>query len=389
MIKLNEAMLKQIKKNMKADDNSVITPSNLVMAYIKPETEEPTAVKSVYFEQLDLDEKQMILSTFGKVISGKINQKIYELDFKEDATNMEVGHTQDMLLDMVDTTEMEDFNANANIIINKIIDNFMYEYPVVVSILKFQYSTEEEIFNFVAASVNKIENQKGVFVLDMDGQGNGDFISKYYTEPIIKLSTPEDGFLYPSVETGSLNVNKIINFHKKKDEINPLFVDKVLDAEIVLTSKQEKNYFNSILREALGDSVKPSVLAEIYTIIAHTFDLEEELSDRVIHKNQLQRILEEKVEGFEADLDHIYEDVMAVQNYGFKVDNILPEFGKRSVRIKSDEADISIEPKTLNKIRQVKTEEGETFLMIRITNESTADGISLASEEIQTISFEE
>lgn len=381
---MNEAMLKEVKKHMKADDNSVITPSNLVMAYIKPDTEEPLAVKSVYFEQLDLDEKQMILSTFGKVISGKINQKIYELDFKEDSDL----HTQDVLLEMLDPTNQEDFATGANTIINKIIDNFLYEHPVVVSILKFQYSTEEEIFNFIIASVNKAENPKGVFVLDMDRHGNADFISKYYTDPVIKLSTPEDGFLYPSVETGSLNVNKIISFHKKKDEINPSFVDKVLDAEIILTAKQEKNYFNSILRQSLGDSVKPAVLAEIYTVIAHTFDLEEELSERVLHKGQLQRIFEAKVEGFDADLDVIYEDVMAVQNYGFTIDNILPDFGKRSIYIKSDEAEIAIEPKTLNKIRQVKTEDGETFLMIRVTNESTADGIVLASEEIPTITFE-
>lgn len=383
---MNETRLKEIRKHFKNSDTSRIAVKEFISAYLKVDAEEPLYVKQSYFEMLDEDDKGHLMTNFKKVLSGGLNKKVFELRFREDAEES----TQDTLDTMLLTESLQDFAIESNPVIQRMIDNFDYDTDVVVNLIRFELGTDEQTFTFVLGTVNKIEQPKGKYVFQFDGSRNGDFTTEYPTNPIINLTSPIDGFMYPVPEDDAVNVNKIINFHKKANETHPRFVTEVLTAELVLTAKEEKNYFTSILKQLLGDKVKPQVLHQMYSAINQAFLTEEDTDQRVLHRGEVQRLLEGLGVELQADIQHVYEDVLGLQNYGFKVDNIIPDFSKKSFEISSDEADIKINPKDLNKVRQVKSEDGQMFLMVELNRDSTsADGLSLDSDEIPTIAFQD
>lgn len=382
---MNEAGLKDLRKHFKNSENSQIAVKEMISVYLKQETEEPLYVKESYFEMLDEDDKGHLMKNFKKILTGGIDKKVFELKFQEDGDN----HTQDTLDTMLTMNSLQDFAVESNPLIHKLIDNFTYETDVVFHIIRFELDTEDQIIPFILGTVNKIDQPKGQYVFHYEDGQERDFTTKYTTDPIINLTTPIDGFLYPSMDGDQANVNRIINYYKKSNETNPTFISSVLNAEIVLTAKQEKTYFNMILKKLLGDKVKPKVLHQIYSSIYRTFETEEDTEHRVLHRGQLLRILEAQVEELAEDIEDVYEDVIGVQNYGFKVDNITPDFSKKSLEIKSDEADIKINPKDLNKIRQVRSADGNMFLMLEINTDSSADGLSFDSDEIPVITFED
>lgn len=384
---MNEAALKELRKHFKNADTSRIAVKEMIAVYLKPETEEPIYVKESYFERLDEDDKNHLMRNFKKILTGGVDKKVFELRFNEDDTLD--SHTQDTLDTMLQMESLQDFAIESNPIINKLIDSYTYETDVVFHLIRFELDTEEQIIPFILGTVNKVEQPKGQYVLHYGDGDNKDFTTTYSTDPIINLTSPIDGFMYPSMDGDQANVNRIINFHKKANETNPTFISTVLNAEIVLTARQEKTYFNMILKKMLGDKVKPKVLHQIYSSIHRTFETEEETEHRVLHRGQLLRILEAQIDELAADIEDVFEDVIGVQNYGFKVDNITPDFSKKSLEIKSDEAEIRINPKDLNKVRQVRSEDGNMFLMVEILSDSSADGLSFDSDEIPTIIFED
>lgn len=382
---MNEAALKELRKHFKNSETSRIAVKEMVAVYLKMEVEEPVYVKETYFERLDDDDKNHLMKNFKKVLTGGVDKKVFELRFQEDGDN----HTQDTLDTMLTMNSLQDFAIESNPIIMKIIDNYTYESDVVVHIIRFELDTEDQIIPFILGTVNKVEQPKGQYVLQHGVGDERDFTTAYSTDPIINLTSPIDGFMYPSMDGEQANVNRVINYHKKANETNPTFIGSVLNAEIVLTARQEKTYFNMILKKMLGDKVKPKALHQIYSSIYNTFSTEEDSEHRVLHRGQLLRILEAQVEELDNDIQDVFEDVIGVQNYGFKVDNIMPDFNKKSVEIKSDEADISINPKDLNKVRQVRSTDGNMFLMLEITADSSTDGLAFDSDEIPVITFED
>lgn len=381
---MNETQLKEIRSHFKNSETSRISVKEMVAVYLKKDTEEVFHSKECYFEMLDEDDKDFLMKNFKKVLSGGLNKNVFELRFNEE---VEEDNTQDILDTLLLTENVRDFAIESNAIIAKIMDNFTYDTDVVVHIIRFELDTEDQIVPFVLGTVNKVENPKGVFVFNDDAQR--DFTTEYGSNKIINVTSPIDGFMYPAFEDGQANVNKIINYHKKANETNAVFIGNVLNCNVVLTAKQEKTMFNMILKQALGQKVKPRVLANIYSIIFRAYETEEDMDQRLLSRGELERILESQNIEIQGDLQHTYEDVIGVQTYSFKVDSIVPDFSKKSVTIETDEADVIINPRHLDRIRQVKDENGEMYLMVKLNRDSSTEGLSLDSDEIAAIEFSE
>lgn len=379
---MNETQLKEIRSHMKNTDTSLIRVREMVAVYVKKDTEEILHSKECHFEPIENDDKDFLMKNFKKIISGKLNKNLFELRF---ADNSSEGSTEGVLHNMLNAASLDDFATEANIVVNKILDNYTYDTDIVIHLIRFSYSTENENIPFILGTVNKVEAPKGVFVYD--DLGERDFTTEYGTNRVINLASPIDGFMFPVFEDGQTNVSKLLNYHKKANETNTSFIQNVLNCKVILTEQQEKSYFNSILRSALGQRVKPKVLANIYSIIHRTYETEEDLDQRLLTRGELERILESQEVEVRGNLQHVYEEVLGLQNYSFKVDNIVPDFSKKSIRIETSEADIVLNPRHLDRVHQVKDENGEMYLMVKLSGDSYADGISLESDEIDPINF--
>ena len=83
-----------------------------------------------------------------------------------------------------------------------------------------------------------------------------------------------------------------------------------------------------------------------------------------------------------SDIENAFEETCG-SKYDFKINNIVPEFNSKSIKITSEIANITLTPKELNSIKQVKNKEGRKCLLIEIDEDIDIEGFKLETEEFQ------
>jgi hypothetical protein len=103
----------------------------------------------------------------------------------------------------------------------------------------------------------------------------------------------------------------------------------------------------------------------------------------VVNIDHVKGILEDIGVGSTSELELAF-DTYVGQQYDFKVQNILPDFNSKSIKITSESANIMLTPKDLSSIRQVKDKNGRKCLLIELTDDVVIDGFKLETvdEEI-------
>ena len=187
--------------------------------------------------------------------------------------------------------------------------------------------------------------------------------------------------MFPSITNGYSDINKVIYYASKPKELNSLFVENVLNCAIKFTAEDEKNCFVDILKTIIGDKIKPELMQNIYVNIHELSEQVEEGEIAILGMKDVINILDNC--GVEAiyDVEDAFEEACG-SKYNFKINNIVPDFNSKSIKIVSEVANISLTPKELNSIRQVKDKDGRKCLLIQINEDIDIVGFKLETEKI-------
>jgi len=384
---MNKKEIAGLRKEFKAD-SIMLRIKEIYSLYFKKDGQTVINNELQYFESFDTEKKELYLNNFKKVLSGSIDTKLFELDFKNEEIE---EHTQKLLFTGLNASDREGLREQLDKVMEKVSANYKYDNDAMITFIRAEYfkgnkkrSAEAdeavddsvEAFEFILCSVNKIEAPKKALKFDYE---SGEFIPNSTIEAIVNISSPLEGFMFPAFENGFSNVNKIVYYSSKSKEINSLFIEEVLNCSTKLTAEDEKECFHAILNNVVGDKIKPEVMQEIYAKINDKANEEEE--DQVISAKDVKGILESSgISGVE-ELEKAFEEVCGT-NYDFKVNNIVPNFNNKSIKISNETADITITPKDLNMIKQVKDKDGRKCLLIELNEDIVINGFTLETEEI-------
>lgn len=308
-----------------------------------------------YFENLEEDVKEMYLKNFKKLFPQAIDTKLFSLDFRGDETKITLSNAL-----------RKNLSENAEILLDKLCEEYRYETDVIVTFLKGKYyssqqSEEDEedeeenldCFNYVLMSVNKVETPPKSLSFDTSEK---EFKASSSLDFIINLN-PLEGVMYPSLE-GS---NKVMYYIGKPKELNKERVENILDVNFKSTATDEKAAFIKILTESIDDNVKIETLDSIYK------QMEECKQDEQIdlNKKDLKYIL--KNSGINVG---DYDDrVVDIDEEKFNIDNIMPN---NKVTINCGEFTITLPKKQLEKVVQ-----GKNKITLEIDGEIFVDGIPI------------
>lgn len=386
---MNKKELADLRKEFKLE-TYMLNINEIYNLYIKKDNKAIIFDELRLFDQLDEEMRELYLKNFKKVLTGTIDTKIFELDFN---IGEEENDTQRILFDLIKTKDAEGFTNEASKIIGKIIENCNFETDVVVTMIKAEYlkgnrkrreEAEEAIddvvqaFNFVLCSVNKIDIPKKALRFDFRHK---EFSVNSVHDSIINLASPLEGFMFPILTSGETDVNKVLFNNPKPKEIDIAFIEGVLNCSLKMNAEAEKDTFTTILQTAIGETIKPEVIQDIYERINEKAIVMEELDEvPTVSFNDVKTILESCGVGNTNELERAY-DTFVDKNYDFKVQNILPDFNSKSIKITNETANITLTPKELNSIRQVKDKNGRKCLLIELTEDVVIDGFKLETEE--------
>lgn len=391
---MNKKELANLRKEFKLD-SSMLKTEEIYSVYLKKDnigiTETPVIHSEFdFFDKMDMDKKELFLGNFKKVLTGALDTKIFELDFEniEDENN-----TQKLLYNALNTSNKEEIQEHMNNLIQKITDNYKYETDIVVTFIKAEYwlgtknrniSAEESIddavqaYNFILCSINKIDAGKRTLKFDYNDK---EFKANSALDSIINLNSPIEGFVFPSLTNGYSDVNKVLYSISKPKELNPNFIESVLNCGLKFTAEDEKNCFGDILKSLIGDKIKPELMQDIYVNIHELAEQFEEGENPTLGINDVKNILNNCGAEVIGDIENAFAETCG-NKHDFKINNIVPEFNSKSIKIVSEVANITLTPKDLNSIKQVKNKDGRRCLLIEIDEDIDIEGFKLETEEI-------
>lgn len=391
---MNKKDIADIRKQFKLD-NDLLKLKEIFNVYIMKESSDIYHQQSQPFEMLDQDEQELFLSNFKKVLTGNLDEKIFELKFSPNAEN----HSQYILHRGLLTEDMDAWKEEMLLLVEKMLQEHTYEMDIVVTFIRGEYykpmkrrSTEDEesarnaVYShpFILCSLNKTQDPKKELHFDYVERS---FKYNVVVDPVINLNAPIAGFLFPCITDNAQDVNRVLYTTGKANEPDPHFIEDVLNAEETLTAKDDKIVFEEVVRDAVGHQLSTTTLANVYEEIHRVMEEngEEEEEPRLDYRD-VERVL--KVSGIEdvdtETVETAFKNVIDDEKYEMKARNIVPKFESKSIKINTKVANIAVSPQDLKFVKQVHFH-GKRYLMIEVEEDTIIDGFTMIPEAFTAI----
>lgn len=387
---MNKKELSGLRKEFKLDTYK-LNINEIYNVYLKKDNGVVVHQELQHFEKLDEEMKELYLKNFKKVLTGAFDTKLFELRFQN--TDYE-NSTQSILYNMNNSDSSEAMSEEGNKIIEKLIQAYNYDTDVVVTFIKAEYMMNfnkkgaeydeagddiVQAFRFLLCSINKIDQPKRALRFDFKQR---EFNISSPNDGVVNLTAPLSGFMFPTISYGEGDVNGVLFNNGKSKEPNGTFIEGVLNCEVRMDAETERETFQTILQNAIGDTIKPEMMQDIYERINEVAAACDEESGEVpvVNIDHVKGILENIGVGSTSELELAF-DTYVGQQYDFKVQNILPDFNSKSIKITSDNANIMLTPKDLSSIRQIKDKKGKKCLLIELTDDVVIEGFKLETVE--------
>lgn len=388
-LNMNKKDIANIRKQFKPD-NDLMNISDIFNVFIRKESSDIFHQESQPFQMLDREQQELFLNNFKKILTGQIDSKLFELRFQQ---RQDENHGQTILLEALQSGEMEDWTEQMLLLVEKMIKDVQYKYDVVVTFIRGTFfkptkkrneeaeeSERDEVYqhSFILCCINKKEEPQKTLLFD--------YVEKVFkynivVDSVINLTSPIGGFLFPSFKENSADVNHILYSSGKQNEPNPHFIEEVLNAEMSMTAQEDKEVFEEIIREVVGDQLDASTLANVYEEINRVMDENEEDEPPKLDYKDVERVL--KISGVEdvntEKVEMAFQKVMDDEKYEIKASNIVPNFKSKSIKIDTKVAKISISPQDLKYVKQVNYN-GKRCLLIEIDEDAVIEGFKMIPE---------
>ncbi|MHA6533698.1 DUF4317 domain-containing protein [Paenibacillus sp. BAC0078] len=388
---MNKKEVAHIRKQFKLD-HEMLKLFDILNVYIMKESNEIYHWERLPFGLVDREKQELYMGNFKKLLTGELDHKLFELKFQEEAEEP----SRVMLHQGLVTGDAEEWQDLMLMLVDKMLVDTKYEKDTVVTFVRGQYyrptkarneeaeeSGKDEMFAhpFILCSVNSTEQQRKNLMFDYVEK---EFKYNIIVDPIVKLSSPEQGFFYPSVTDNYSDVNRILYCTGKSNYPDPQFIEQVLNAERSVTALEERSFFEDIVKEVAGEQLDTTTLAQVYEEIQQVIEggegeeepprLDYKDIERVLAASGVENVTAEKVElAFETVIDDKF--------YEMKASSVIPKYTTKSIKIDTKVATISISPQDLRYVKQVNYQ-GKRCIMIEVDEEVVIEGFTLSTETL-------
>lgn len=393
---MNQKAIADFRKRFKLDTD-LLKIMDIYNVYIRQENNEIYHEVSQPFALLDREQQELFLANFKKVLGGKLDVKLFEVKFRRQAEE-ESDHTQQLLYDGLQSSDVEEWKSEMQRIAHKMVQDTHYEKDIVITFIRGNYyrptkrhSDEAEVADrdevyknpFILCSLNQTDLPKQSLVFDFNEKK---FKSRITLDPVINLTSPIGGFLFPCFTDNAADVNNVLYAAGKANKPNFHFIENVLDGEEVSTAEEDKVVFEEIVKSVVGDEMNTRTIASVYDEIQRMMEVDDEEEDEsvpTLDTKEVTRVL--KASGVEdVDTEKVemaFRKVIDDDTYEMKASHIVPSYTSKSIKIQTKVANIAISPQDLRFVRQVEVN-GKTCLLIEVEEDTVIEGFTLLSEEL-------
>lgn len=393
---MNEKETAALRRYMKPDQER-LKIFDLLNVYVMKETNDIYHRECRPFAMLEREEQTLFLNHFRKALTGAFDHKLFELKFRPEPAEDQTMHSRDLLCQSLQTDGSDAWTDLMMQITEKMLKDSPRDYDRVITFARGQFykpvkrqegeSEEEErkeayLFRFLLCTVSRTEQPPKTLMFDYVEKA---FKPSLTVDPIINLTAPEAGFLFPCLTDDAADVNHVLYSAGKANQPDGRFIEDVLNCEEKPTAQEDKERFAEIVRDVAGDALPAATLAQVYGEIHQLIEENEEPEPPMLDCRDVERILAASgVEGVSRErVEEAFLRAADDVHYELKASSVIPKYTGKSVKIQTKVATITLSPQDLPYVRQVM-HKGKRCLLIELDEDAVIEGFTVKTEELES-----
>lgn len=371
---MNKKEIAEIKKQF-TQERCAIT--RICGCYVDGEKNKKTELKEAF---LSLPEEEMFkyFAIFRKALSGTVGKNLLTMEFP--LVSEEAGGTQDFLMQLR-ASSLKDENLLEEFY-DKIIENYysvenylillihaVYDIPGKSSDGEEMFDASDEVYDHILCCICPVTLSKPG--LSYDEESNA-----FHTRICDRVvNMPDIGFLFPAFHERSTDVHSLLYYAAKPEELRMEFVEPVLGCNLPLSAGDQKETFQTIVEETLGDACDYEVVKNIHEKLNEMIEEKKDEPDPVVlDRAEVKRLLEysgveeEKLSSFEEK----YEEAAGTDTC-FVASNVA---NTRQFEIKTPDVVVKVSPDRMDLV-ETKVINGRKCLVISLDNSVEVNGITV------------
>ena len=345
--------------------------------YVDGEKNKKTQFKQAF---LSLPEEEMFkyFEILRKSLSGTMGKNMLNLEFP--LRSEEEGGTQEFLLRLrnsrlKDDSLLEEFY-------DRIIESYEYVGNYLILVVHDAYdvpgrSTDgidmedasDEVYEYLLTCICPVNLSKPGLSYNAEENSFHNRIRDWIVE------LPETGFLFPAFNDRSTDLHSTLYYSKNAEELKEGFVDGLLGCPLPLSAGGQKETFQALIEETLGETCELEVVKNIHEKLTEMVEEhKEELQPLVLDKNEVKTLFassgvsSDKMEEFDRHFDET-----AGEDTSLLVSNVL---NTRSFEVKTPDVVIKVKPERTDLI-ETRTINGRKCLVIELDGNVEVNGVNV------------
>ena len=381
---MNKKEIAEIKKQYTPNHCAI---TRICGCYVDGEKNKKTELKEAF---LSLSEEEMFkyFDIFRKSLSGTLGKNLLNMEFplEQEAE----GGTQEFLLKLRNSKLQDeelleefydriityyDYPENYYII----LIHSAYDVPGKASDGQELFDASDEVYDYIQMVICPVILSKAGLCYNEATNNIEDRIRDWIVE------MPETGFLFPAFNDRSTDIHNILYYSKNAEKLHGSFVDEFLGCRPPFSAGGQRESFNVLLEETLGDDCAYETVMNIHEKLNELIVTQKDEPDPVmLTKSEVKRLLEDsgvKEENLET-FDQQYE-AAAGEKSTLMAGNIT---NTRHVEIKTPKVVIHVDPESASVVESRIIDGRRCFVIpmedVEINGIHVRSGIADAGDEI-------
>ena len=371
---MNKKEVLEIRKQFSLQ-NCAIT--RICGCYVDGDKEKKLEFKEAFLS-LPEEEEYKYFDLFKRTLSGTVGKNLLNMSFPLEEEQK--GGAQEFLMQLKDSRLTDDMLVSE--FYDKVIENYdfgehylillihaAYDVPGKASDGMEMYDASDTVYDYILCSICPVSLSKAGLCYNAEHNSIEDRIRDWI------VNDPVNGFLFPAFNDRASDVHGLLYYSKKPEELQEVFLTQVLGCSQVLSAGTQKESFQAMIADTLGEDCAYSVILNIHenlnTLIEENKEEPEPLE---LGKPEVRRLFslsgvpEENLENFDREFD---------ETVGAKASLLASNIAStKKFNIKTPDIVINVNPDRTDLV-DVRIVDGRKCLVIPVDDQVEVNGIEV------------
>ena len=380
---MNKKEINEIKKQF-TPENCAIT--RICGCYVDGEKNKKTELAQTFLT-LTEEENFKYFTIFKSTLSGTLGKNLLNMEFSN-AQEME-GGTQEFLL-RLKNSKLEDA-ALVEEFYDKVIANYQYGENYYIILVYGVYDVpgqtldgienedaSEYVYDYVLCSICPVKLTDAGLCYNEKTNNIESRIRDWV------VTAPVHGFLFPAFNDRMSDVHGLLYYTKNSELMQEEFIDQTLGCGAPLSFKAQKETFQDIIENSLGEQCDFDTVKTIHENLNEYVEVHKDAPEPAqLDKTEIKKLLAdsgvkaEAMETFDTAFDSIVCDEEKPQFAAATVANT------RSFDIKMPDVVIKVKPERTDLV-ETKVIDGRQYIVIEVNDNIEVNGINVRNVNMET-----